>query len=303
VIDEIVSTAMLAQTLRSSLPYVSAAIGGTISERSGVVNIALEGILLSSSLAGVVAAAWTHSGWIGVLAGLACGAAIGFIHVLLVEWGRVNAIISGVAINLVAAGGTRVVLRVLYASSSNSPAIDVFRHEAEGVSRIVWTVFDPLFVLIAIALALTIVSMDRTRFGLRLRACGEAPRATARAGVDVRRVRLFAVTIGSAICGLGGVALAYDEPQFHSGMSGGRGFIALAAVIAAGWRPGRAAIACIAFAFLDALQIELQARAAALHDVLTMLPYVTTLFVLAVALRRGTGRAPAGLGVSAEEGS
>lgn len=301
--SEIFSIAMLAQTLRSSVPYVGAALGGTWSEKSGVVHIALEGILLSSALAGVAAAHATHSGWIGMLAGLACGAIIGFVHAALALWGRVHAIVSGVAINLVAAGGTRVILRVLYDSSSNSPSIDVFRHGGEGIARLAWTLLDPLSIAIALALVLTIFAMQRTRFGLRVRACGESPSAAAHAGIRVRWVRAAAVTLGSALCGLGGVALSFDQQQFQSGMSGGRGFIALAAVIVSGWRPGRATIACIVFAFLDALQITLQARAAALHDVLQMLPYAATLLVLAVALRRGTGRAPAGLGVPFEEGS
>lgn len=297
-IGEILSTAMIAQTIRSSVPYIGAALGGTLSERSGVVNIALEGILLSSALAGVAVTHATHSGWAGIAAGAACGAFVGLVHAVLVEWGRVHAIISGVAINLIAAGGTRVVLRVLYGSSSNSPTIDAFRHAgSSGAWRVVWTVADPLFVLTAVALVFTLVLLARTRFGLRLRAAGEAPGAAAQVGISVSWVRAAAVMLGGAFCGLGGVALSFDQQQFQSGMSGGRGFIALAAVIIAGWRPGRAVLACVVFAFLDALQIVLQARAPALHDVLQMLPYASTLLVLAVAARRDGGRTPRGLGV------
>jgi simple sugar transport system permease protein len=295
-IAEILSAAMLAQTLRSSLPYIGAALGGTLSERSGVVNIALEGILLSSSLGAVAVTNQTHSAWAGAFAGIVCGALVGLTHAVLVEWGRVHAIISGVAINLIAAGGTRVVLRILYASSSNSPAIDAFRHSGSGAARVFWTIADPIFVLMAIALAVTMVVLARTRFGLRLRASGEAPGAAAHAGIGVSWVRAAAVTLGGAFCGLGGVALAFDQQQFQSGMSGGRGFIALAAVIVAGWRPGRAVLACVVFAFLDALQIVLQARAAALHDVLQMLPFVSTMLVLAVVARRDS-HVPQGLGI------
>lgn len=303
-IAEIFSATMLAQTLRSSVPYVGAALGGTVSERSGVINIALEGILLSSSLASVAVAFATHSAWAGVLAGVAVGAAIGLAHAWLVERGRVHAIVSGVAINLIAAGATRVVLKVLYDSSSNSPSIDGFRAGASsGVGLVFAALADPLVVMTALAAVGTVVLLDRTRFGLRLRASGEAPAAAAVAGVRVAPLRLAAVTLGGALCGLGGVALAYDQRQFQSGMSGGRGFIALAAVVVAGWRPGRAALACLAFAALDALQIVLQARAAALHDVLQMLPYAATLLVLAVLARGakpGSGGAPRGLGVLAE---
>jgi simple sugar transport system permease protein len=126
--------------------------------------------------------------------------------------------------------------------------------------------------------------------------------AAASVGVDAARVRIFAVTIGGAVCGLGGVALAYDQHQFQSGMSGGRGFIALAAVILSGWRPGRAVLACVAFAAIDALQILVQdqLRGGSAY-VAQMLPYLATLVALwAIARRRGQGaiegRAPAGIG-------
>lgn len=304
-IGEILSATMLAQTLRSSVPYVGAALGGVVSERSGVINIALEGMMLSSSLASVAVAFATKSAWAGVLAGVVVGATVGLVHALLVEVGRVHAIVSGVAINLVAAGATRVVLKVLYDSSSNSPSIEAFGASASsGIGVVFRAALDPLVLLTGVAIAGTVALLYRTRFGLRLRACGEAPAAAARAGVRVSLMRLGAVTLGGALCGLGGVALAYDERQFQSGMTGGRGFIALAAVVVSGWRPGRAALACLVFAFLDALQIVLQASAAALHDVLQMLPYVATLVVLGVLARRSisaTGRAPRGLGVAVED--
>jgi simple sugar transport system permease protein len=151
------------------------------------------------------------------------------------------------------------------------------------------------------AAAATAWLLARTRFGLRVRACGENPEAARAAGVNVRRVRMGAVTLGAAICGLGGAALAFDQHQFQSGMSGGRGFIALAAVIVSGWRPLRAVAACAAFAALDAAQIAAQDRAGELRDLAQMLPYVGTLVVLAWigARRRGAaaaGGAPAGLG-------
>ena len=129
-----------------------------------------------------------------------------------------------------------------------------------------------------------------------------APAAAASVGVGVVRVRLAAVTLGGAICGLGGVALAFDQHQFQSGMSGGRGFIALAAVILSGWRPGRAVAACLAFAALDAAQILVQDQARAASGYFAqMMPYVATLLALwAIARRRGSGaiagRPPAGLG-------
>jgi simple sugar transport system permease protein len=141
----------------------------------------------------------------------------------------------------------------------------------------------------------------RTRLGLRLRASGEDPLAAAMAGVDVRGLRIAAVAIGGAVCGLGGVAVAFDQHQFQAGMSGGRGFIALAAVILAGWRPGRLALACLGFAALDAVQIALQDEVRSIGYAAQALPYVATLVAMwAISRRRGrgslAGHAPAGLG-------
>jgi simple sugar transport system permease protein len=306
----LLSMTMLAQTLRMAVPYVCAGLGGVWSERSGVVNIALEGILLAGGLGGVVVHVATGSPWAGVLAGAGVGAGIGLVHALIVVRGRVDAIVSGIAINLAAVGGSRFVLRSLYDSSSNSPPVDGFRSTllggAGGAALLVRTLVDPLTIATVFLVAATVWSLYRTRFGLRVRACGEDPQATASVGVDVPRVRLVAVSLGGAICGLGGVALAFDEHQFQSGMSGGRGFIALAAVILSGWRPGRAAAACVAFAALDAAQILVQDQArAASGYVAQMLPYVATLVALwAIARRRGAGaiagRPPAGLGRAAD---
>ena len=304
-LSAILSATMLAQTLRMAIPYACAGLGGVWSERSGVVNIALEGILLSGGLGGVVAHVATGSPWAGVVAGAAVGAAIGLLHAVIVVRGRVDAIVSGLAINLAAVGATRFVLRALYASSSNSPPVEGFRWGgmggASGAALLVRTVTDPFALATAVLVVASAWALMQTRFGLRVRACGEDPVAAASVGVDVARVRMLAVALGGAICGLGGVALAYDQHQFQSGMSGGRGFIALAAVILSGWRPGRAAAACLAFAALDAMQIVMQDQARGVGYLAQMLPYLATLVALwAIARRRGEGaiegRAPAGLG-------
>jgi simple sugar transport system permease protein len=298
------SATLVAQTVRMAVPYACAGLGGVWSERSGVVNIALEGILLAGGLGGVVAHVATGSAWAGVGAGVFAGATLGAVHALVVR-GGVDAILSGIGINLVTAGGARFVLRALYASSSNSPPVAGFRSPFfEGSSAFALlgrTLVDPLTIATALLVALTVWMLARTRFGLRTRACGEDPVAAASVGVDVSRVRLLAVTLGGAMCGLGGVALAYDQHQFQSGMSGGRGFIALAAVILSGWRPGRAALACLAFAALDAVQMVVQGEArGALGYYAQVLPYGATLVALwAVSRRRGkssVGRPPAGLG-------
>lgn len=296
-LDVIMSGTMLAQTARMTIPYACASLGGVLSERSGVVNIALEGTLLASSLASVVVALATGSALVGACAGVGFGALVGLMHATLVVRGRIDAIVSGIALNLIAAGGTRVVLRGLYGSSSNSPSIAGFRF-AEGWGLLARTVSDP-FLLAAVALAAAVAWMlRRTRFGLRLRACGEDPSAAQAVGVHVAGVRTAAVALGGAITGLGGTALAYDLHQFQAGMSGGRGFIALAAVIVSGWRPWLAAAACLVFATLDALQIVLQNQTRLPSQALAMLPFVATLVALVMVNKRRSRamRPPAGLG-------
>ncbi len=308
VLASIFSATMLAQTLRMAVPYACAALGGVWSERSGVVNIALEGILLAGGLGAVVAHLATGSACAGVLAGCLVGAMLGALHAAVVVRGRANAIVSGIAINLAAAGGTRFFLRCLYASSSNSPPIAAFRMPAAldgagGAAFLARAVLDPLTIATVALVAWTAWTLRHTRFGLRVRACGEDATAASSVGVRVASVRFAAVTVGCAIAGLGGVALAYDQHQFQSGMSGGRGFIALAAVILSGWRPGRAALACLAFAALDALQIVVQGQAGTGGYAAQMLPYVATLVALwVIARNRGMGslasRPPAALGSS-----
>jgi ABC-type uncharacterized transport system permease subunit len=282
---------LLAQTLRMMVPYGCAALGGVWSERSGVVNIALEGILLGGGLAAVAVHVATGSAVLGVLGGVAAGASLAAGHALAVR-ARVDAIVSGIALNVAVAGGTRFLLRALYGSSSNSPGVSGFSsglfEGASGGALLARTAIDPLFLLGGLATAATAFVLFRTRFGLHVRACGENPHAAASVGLDAGRLRLAAVTIGGALCGVGGAALAYDQHQFQSGMSGGRGFIALAAVIVSGWRPGRAVLACGIFAALDAVQILLQGQTHVPHDLLQAIPYVATLLALMVMGRRST---------------
>jgi simple sugar transport system permease protein len=254
----------VAQSVRMAIPYTCAALGGVWSERSGVVNIALEGMLLAGGLAAVVAEHATGSAVAGVVAAMGVAAAMGLAHALTFVVARVDAIVSGIALNLIAAGGTRFALRALYDSSSNSPSVSGFASTwlkgSGGAALLLRTLLDPATLLTA---------------------------------------ALVAWTVGSAICGLGGAALAFDQHQFQAGMSGGRGFIALAAVIVSGWRPGRAVAACLVFAALDTAQIAVQDSAGELRDLVQMVPYVATLGALAwIASRRvgSAGSAPAGLG-------
>lgn len=292
----VMSGAMLAEAARMAVPYGCAALGGVIGERSGVVNIALEGTLLASALASIAVSEATGSAFAGAAAGVVCGGAVGALHALLVVVARVDAIVSGIALNLAAAGGTRVVLRALYGSSSNSPAAPAFR-VLEGAPPLVRALFDPFLVATVVLVIATGWTLARTRVGMWVRACGEDPSSALAAGVNVTRTRMAAVTLGGAMTGLGGTALAFELRQFQSGMTGGRGYIALAAVVVAGWRPGVAFAACAVFALLDAIQIVMQSQTSLPPEVSGALPFVATLAALGLARRRGAAmQAPAGLG-------
>ena len=298
------SLTMVAETLRIATPYACAAVGGIWAERSGIIQIGLEGVLLVSAFTSVAVAATTGSAALGLAAGVAAGALFSVLHAALVERARVHAVISGIALNLLAYSGTRLGLRGLFGSSSNSPGIAGFRFGPTGpggAPMLARFFLDPVTLLAIGATVLTPFVLARTRFGLRARAAGENPVAAASVGIDVTRVRVAALAVSGAIAALGGVHLAFDQHRFEAGMSNGRGFMALAAVVVSGWRAERAVLACLAFGALEALQIVLQdqvgRRAGA--ELIQLLPYVATLLVLGFAA--GRAAAPAGLGKHAED--
>jgi simple sugar transport system permease protein len=290
---------MLAETLRIATPYACAAVGGIWAERAGVIQIGLEAVLLTSAFTSVAVAATTGSAALGLVAGLVSGALLSVFHAILVEKARVHAVISGIALVLLAYAGTRLALRGLFDSASNSPGIAGFRFGptgSSGAAMLARFFLDPVTVVALAATAVTPFVLAKTRFGLRARAAGENPTAATSVGVNVPRVRILALAVSGAICALGGVHLAFDQHRFESGMSNGRGFMALAAVVVSGWRAGRAVAACVAFGALEALQIVLQdqTRRSAGAELMPLLPYAATLVVLAFA--GGRAAAPEGLG-------
>ncbi len=301
--SQLLSVTMVAESLRIAIPYACAAVGGVWAERSGIIQIGLEGVLLTSAFCSVAAALASGSLLVGIVVGVAAGALLSVLHAWLTEHTRIDAVVSGIALNLLAYSATRLSLRALYDSASNSPSVAGFRlgpTGSAGWQLLVRVLVDPVTIVALAAIAVSPWLLHNTRLGLRLRACGENPTAAQAAGIDVRRVRLTALAISGAICALGGVHLAYDQHRFESGMSGGRGFIALAAVVLSGWRPARAAAACLAFGALEALQIGLQdlSRASNAATLVQLLPFVATLVVLALGI--GKTATPAGLGKHAD---
>jgi simple sugar transport system permease protein len=256
-----------------------------VTERAGLVNIALEGTLLAGALGGAVGGLATGSPAGGVALGLALGAAAGAAHGLLVVRARVDAIVSGVALNIAAYGATRVAIRLLYDSASNSPAAPALSG-LEGHGPLARVLTDPVVIALAAAAAVLPWLLASTRWGLRLRAAGDGPAAAEAVGVDVGATRVRASVVAGALAGLGGVYLAFDQHRFSAGMSNGRGFIALAALLLGQHRPWRTAAACLGFAALEAAQIGVQDRAHVAPELVQMLPYLATLALLAVLGQR-----------------
>jgi simple sugar transport system permease protein len=298
---------LVVATLRIAAPYVWAAIGGWYSERGGIVNLALEGMMLNGALATVLAAhrleqagfAPATAGWAGVAAAALAGAATGGLHAFATVRARGDAIVSGLAINLLAVGLTELVLTLVFGSAANSARIGGLEPwpipglADWSVTRVLFCT--PLVTLALVAAVVTHVVAKRTRFGLRLHAAGELPRAVEAAGVSVPWLRTRALLISGALAGLGGAWLALDQHQFTAGMSNGRGFIALAALIFGNWTPRGAAAACLLFGAAEAVQIQLQTRGSAVPTQLVqMLPYVVTLVALVGVV--GRARPPAALG-------
>jgi simple sugar transport system permease protein len=286
----------LAQTVRIAIPYLFAAAGGAIAERAGVVSLTLEGFMLGGAFGAVLGAHYTGSAWLGVVSGIAAGLLLGAVHAVASIRFKADQVVVGVAINLFAVGITRFFLQLAFQSSSNSPRVVGFGASAGGSSAAFLA--NPLVWLgLAVMPALAFV-INKTGFGLRVRAVGEHPQAAASVGVPVNRVRYVAVIGSGALAALGGVYLALDQHQFTDSMTAGRGFIALAAVIFGRWDPLRAGVACLLFAAAETLQIQLQAAQIIPSQFVAMIPYVLTIVAVAGVVGRSTP--PAALGKTSE---
>lgn len=273
--------------VRLATPLAFAALGGVLSERAGVVNLALEGKLLGGAFACAAVAVATGSPWLGVAAAAGAGAGLGLLHAGAGVVLRGDQIVVGIALNLLVMGGTQFLMGILYGSSANSPSFPGLPADgALRLSPLVWLAF-------ATAPAVHFLLRD-TAFGLRVRAVGEYPDAAESAGVSPLRVRVLAVTLAGMLAGLGGAYLALEAAQFVKGMSAGRGFLALAAVIFGKWRPLPAVLACLFFGLTEALQIRLQGRGLPTQFV-QMIPYLLTMVALAGLV--GRSRPPSALGV------
>lgn len=285
--SDLLVIAFLLQTLRIAAPILLAALGGVMSERSGIVDLSLEGKLLIGALATEIGAHATGSATVGAAAGMAGGMATAALYALVVIRFRADQIVSGIAINILAIGLGAYLIQLLYGSSSNAPRIPGFPGNLLA---------NPLF-WIAVALVPAVhVLLRRTRLGLRVRAAGEHPAAAESLGVGVARVRWGAVLLSGTLAGLGGAWLALENHSFVADMASGRGYLALVAIIMGNWRPVGAALACLFFGATRALQFQL--KAAGVLDIpdslASIVPYVLTMILLAGFI--GRSRPPASLG-------
>ena len=306
--------ALLFSTLRLATPLVLAAIGGLYSERSGVINIALEGLMLAGAFTAASVTHYAHNPWVGMLAGMIAGALVAMVLALACIRFKADQVVTGTGINILFLGLPAVLSGAMFLSSGSTPQIPKENLLPE-LSRLLpgflpqWRIFTDVSIVTVLALivvAVTFYVLYRTPFGLRLRAVGENPEAADAAGVSVNRIRYLGVILSGALAGIGGAYLSIGQSSlFTRNMTAGRGFIALAALIFGKWRPVQTMLACLLFGFADALTIQMQgvAKLPSGEDIpvqfIQMIPYVVTIIVLAGFI--GQSRAPKAIGIPYEK--
>ena len=292
-ITDIVNAGLFAASLRMATPLVFASIGGIFSERVGIVNIALEGMMLTGAFSGVLATFATGNPWIGVLASVLAGGLLGYLHAILTVKFSGNQIISGTGINLLALGATAYLCQAVWGSRGASQSVQGL--DAISIPLINDIPFlgevvgnqTPLVYLSILVAILSYILLFKTPGGLRIRAVGEHPAAADTTGVDVYRTKYLCLILSGMLAGLGGAFLSLGHLSlFVLGMTGGRGFIALAAMIIGGWTPFGALGASFLFGFADALQIRLQSVGILPSQIVLTLPYILTIVVVAVFARK-----------------
>jgi len=297
-------------TLRVSTPLILCAMAGIFSERSGIIDISLEGKMLLSAFAAASVAALSGSPWLGLGAAILVSMVFSLLHGFACITHRGNQVISGLAINILASGLTVTLGIALFAQGGQTPylssaqrfsAISLPFAETMRQVPVIGTIYAEIIsghnLLVWLALLSVLVTgmvLYRTRFGLRLRATGEKPEAVDTAGISVTRIRYQAVLIAGLLCGIAGAYLSIAHGAgFVREMTAGKGYIALAAMIFGHWRPVSALMACLMFGFLEALAARLQGVDILFigpipTDLILVLPYVLTVVLLAGFIGRAT---------------
>jgi general nucleoside transport system permease protein len=287
---EIFTAQLFWSTIRLSTPLILASLGGMFSERSGVINIALEGMMLAGAFTAASVTWAAGNPWLGLLAGMAAGLLIASIHAVACIRYKADQVVTGTALNILMIGMPGFLSGALFLSSGSTPQI-------AKEHLIPWT---PIVMAFA-AVPISWYALYRTPFGLRLRSVGENPEAADAAGVNVAKVRYSGVLLSGILAGSGGAYLSIGQSSlFTRNMTSGRGFIALAALIFGKWRPVQTMLACLFFGFTEAVTIQMQGvvKLPSGEDIpvqfIQMVPYVLTIVVLAGFI--GHSRPPRALG-------
>jgi general nucleoside transport system permease protein len=283
--EDILKLSILYSTVRMATPLLLAALGGLFSERSGVINIALEGLMLAGAFTSAVVTYYAGNPWIGLLAGIAAGTFISVIHAVACIQFDSDQVVTGTAINILMLGIPTLLSGALFGTTGSTPQIP----RADLLPNA------PVVIAFALVPLVRYV-LYRTPFGLRLRAAGENPEATDTAGVSVSRLRYSGVLLSGALAAIGGAYLSIGQSSlFTRNMTAGRGFIALAALIFGKWRPVQTMLACLLFGFAEAVAIQMQGVIPHVRvEYIQIIPYVLTMIVLAGFI--GASRAPRALG-------
>ena len=292
-------TALLAGSLALAVPLIFGSLAGAMSERSGVVNIAIEGQLLAGAFSSALVASLTHSIWLGLVAAAVAGCLVAWVLAVFAIKYLVDQIIVGVVLNVLVVGLTNFLFSTLMndlVKYNSPPRFDAFAIPLLSQIPVLGPVLfnqTPIVYLMYLAVAAVWVALFKTRWGLRVRAVGEYPKAADTVGIKVHRTRYIAVVIGGALAGIGGAFFTLGQVgAFGKEMTNGAGYIALAALIFGRWNPLYAAIAALLFGFSENLQFGLAILGSSVpSEVLLMLPYVLT--VVAVAGFVGRVVAPA----------
>lgn len=285
---DIINVGLFAATLRMATPIAYGALGGIFSERAGVVNIGLEGMMLTGAFTGVAVSYFIGNPWLGVLAAILAGGLLGLLHGVITVKFAGNQIVSGTGINIFALGFTAYMSQTIWGSRGASdtvqglPDISIpLLKDIPIIGEIIGT-HTPLVYVVLIITVVSFIVLFKTPFGLRIRAVGERPEAADTAGIDVYRTKYICLIVSGMLAGLGGAFLSLGQLSlFAYGMTGGRGFIALAAMIFGKWMPFGALGASLMFGFADAFQMRLQALGLLPPQIILMIPYILTVAVLA----------------------
>ncbi len=294
-------------TLMYSAPLVFAAIGGVISERSGVTNIGIEGMMSVGAFTGAAVGYYTANPWLGLLCGGIAGGLLALLHAVASVTFRADQTVSGIAINLIGPGVSLFLSRMFFEGATMTKPVPNKLPKLFSILGIENSSLGSLNVDITAVLALLLVVivwfiMYKTKWGLRMRALGEHPAAVDTLGVSVYRSRYLCVIISGILAGIGGASFTLAIiSQFTPTAISGQGFIALAAVIFGKWRPFGAYWACLLFGFAQALVVTLGEKAVVPSDILAMLPYILTILVLIVFVGRSS--APKASGKPYEKGA